>query len=167
VSQQQQQPPEHQELLLQALLAAQPPATPINWPWRPRDLQALRAKFNLLVHSSTNISAAAAAGRDRSAQRRKAGGGVRNSISIMAGGLSWQEVLASAASYGSSEDDGSDSVLTYEGFLGFWAEAGLKDWLTKVRGQIPTSDTALMLCRTEHAMLSTCVHLCHYVAFPS
>jgi hypothetical protein len=134
VSQQHQQPPEHQELLLQALLAAQPPATPIDWPWRPRDLQALRAKFNLLVDSSTNTSsAAAAAGRDRSAQRRKAGGGVRNSISNLAGGLSWQGVLASAASYGSSEDDGSDSVLTYEGFLGFWAEAGLKDWLTKVK----------------------------------
>jgi hypothetical protein len=68
VSQQQQQPPEHQELLLQALLAAQPPATPIDWPWRPRDLQVLRAKFNLLVDSSTNTAAAAASGRDRNVQ---------------------------------------------------------------------------------------------------
>jgi hypothetical protein len=82
-------------------------------------LQALRAKFNLLVDSRTK--AAAAGVQRRRAVRRSSGSG------IVRGGL------ASVASFGSSdEESGGDSVLTYEGFLGFWAEAGLKDWLTKV-----------------------------------
>jgi hypothetical protein len=81
-------------------------------------LQALRAKFNLLVNSSTSASTAAAAAKSR---RWRGSVAMRSSMG-----------LASATSM-DGEQGGCDSVLTYEGFLGFWAEAGLKDWLSKVR----------------------------------
>ncbi|WIA38572.1 hypothetical protein OEZ86_001885 [Tetradesmus obliquus] len=123
VSQQQQQPPEQQELLLQALTAAQPPATPIDWPWRPRDLQALRSKFSLLVDSKANAAAAAA-----KVQRQRR---LSSSSGAVRGGLAGVGQAMGDVAGTNNDGGGDDSVLTYEGFLGFWAEAGLRDWLTK------------------------------------
>lgn len=77
-----------------------PAATgPVDWPWRPRDLEALLSRFQLLVDT----------GRSRTPRN---------------------EGLTFDASGEHSTPDGS--VLSYEGFLGFWDEAGVKDMLGEV-----------------------------------
>lgn len=65
-------------------------------PWRPRDLEALLSRFNLLS--------------DLGYTRRPPN-----------------------ASHHSDAADHSHSVLSYEGFLNFWDETGLKDLLGEVR----------------------------------
>ena len=74
-------------------------------PWRPRELEALLSRFNLLVDSGLNTQPEAGAG-------------------LSPGGTS----------------SASSSVLSYEGFLSFWDDSGLKDMLEEVResvGRLP------------------------------
>lgn len=80
-------------LQLAEMLPAPTPAVdaPVDWPWRPRDLEALLSRFHLLVDSGP------AAGR----------GGFN--------GLKDHR-----------------SVLSYDGFLTFWDESGIKELLGEV-----------------------------------
>jgi hypothetical protein len=80
-----------------------PPAnTPIvDWPWRPRDLEALLSRFNLLVDAKRDAHKSA----------------------------SFAEGVADEDGDGINDDG---SVLSYEGFLKFWDEAGVKSLLGEV-----------------------------------
>jgi hypothetical protein len=72
-----------------------PPAVDahVDWPWRPRDLEALLTRFHLLVDG------------------HRAGAG---------------------ASRGGASKDTSHSVLSYDGFLAFWDESGVRQLLGEV-----------------------------------
>lgn len=89
-----------------------PPAvdSPVDWPWRPRDLEALLARFDLLIDSEAD---AQVFGRERFARKHR-------------------------------ERDGP-SVLTYDGFIGFWDESGIEDLLGEVRTIIASCSVMHML----------------------
>lgn len=89
-------------LQIAELLPVPPPtvAEPADWPWRPRDLEALLARFNLIVDS----------GRD----------------GTMFSGAGFRTSAEAARAHGSS-------VLSYDGFLAFWDESGIKELLGQVR----------------------------------
>lgn len=82
---------------LTELLPVPPAVDPPDWPWRPRDLEALLSRFNLLVDSS------------------------RDGHVFGRGG------------FGPSTHAASASVLSYDGFLSFWDESGIKELLGEVR----------------------------------
>jgi hypothetical protein len=83
---------------LTELLPSPPAVDPPDWPWRPRDLEALLSRFNLLVDSS------------------------RDGHVFGRGG------------FGPSTHGTAASVLSYDGFLTFWDESGIKELLGEVRG---------------------------------
>jgi hypothetical protein len=89
-------------LQIAELLPVPPPtvAEPADWPWRPRDLEALLARFNLIVDS----------GRD----------------GTMFSGAGFRTNAEASRAHGSS-------VLSYDGFLAFWDESGIKELLGQVR----------------------------------
>lgn len=66
---------------------------PVDWPWRPRDLEALLSRFHLLVDSGP---------------------------------------VAGRGGFKSLKDH--SSVLSYDGFLTFWDESGIKELLGEVCG---------------------------------
>jgi hypothetical protein len=68
---------------------------PVDWPWRPRDLEALLARFNLLSESGAGEQVPGRGG--------------------LGGGHTYT------------------SVLSYDGFLAFWDESGIKELLGEVR----------------------------------
>lgn len=78
-------------------------ASAVDWPWRPRDLEALLQRFHLLVDNDV--------------------GNDKNDMSGFGG--------AGGQGFKASGDDGG-SVLSYEGFLSFWDEAGVKDIMGEV-----------------------------------
>jgi hypothetical protein len=83
-----------------------PASTPVvDWPWRPRDLEALLSRFNLLVDAK------------RDARKNNS---------------SFADTVAD-----DNGDNVSDNgtVLSYEGFLKFWDEAGVKSLLGEVSWQ--------------------------------
>lgn len=84
------------------LLPVPPPtvAEPVDWPWRPRDLEALLARFNLIVDSGRDGTMFSGAGFRTNAEASRAH---------------------------------SSSVLSYDGFLAFWDESGIKELLGQVR----------------------------------
>lgn len=89
-------------LQIAELLPVLPPtvAEPVDWPWRPRDLEALLARFNLIVDSGRDGAMFSGAGFRTSAEASRATG---------------------------------SSVLSYDGFLAFWDESGIKELLGQVK----------------------------------
>ncbi|KAF8061902.1 ABCG21 [Scenedesmus sp. PABB004] len=147
-------PPEAQRTALARLLVAAqrgdaPP--PVDWPWRPRDLQALRARFKLLTAAAP------------------AHGG--------AGALP-PAALAGESGGGGGSNGAGPSVLTYAGFLRFWDEAGLRAWLSEAQyqafvsglcadfgiapgGVISQADFIAVLKRHMHAAAAVAAGLAH------
>lgn len=79
-------------------------ASAVDWPWRPRDLEALLSRFRLLVDHDSN--------RNNKQNNMQGFGG--------------------AGGQGFKDGSGGGSVLSYEGFLSFWDEAGVKDIMGEV-----------------------------------
>ncbi|WIA22163.1 hypothetical protein OEZ85_004499 [Tetradesmus obliquus] len=93
-----------------------PASTPVvDWPWRPRDLEALLSRFHLLVDAKRDIR--------------------KNN--------SFAEQLADAD--GDNIND-KGSVLSYEGFLTFWDEAGVKSLLGEEQFAVFISGVCMLTC---------------------
>lgn len=127
----------------------------VDWPWRPRDLEALLVMFRLLVETNGlhyhftqttgEIPLACLPGQSDSqlppqvaesaaAAAAAAGGGGCTAGQSSAAPAATAEGLGLGGGWQQEDGAGQGSVLTYEGFLGFWEEAGLRHWLSKVRG---------------------------------
>lgn len=113
-------------------------AAGVDWPWRPRELEALLMRFNLLVdtkrqnHSKKSTSSAHASFEN--GQLNTSMGHVCAAAAAAPG--SSRRSGSAVDPLGSANDPDEQSVLTYEGFLGFWEEAGLKQWLNEVNVSI-------------------------------
>lgn len=110
-------------------------ASAVDWPWRPRDLEALLMRFNLLVDTKRQQhSGKLNAQQDATFGDQQAAACAAAGADAAAASLGGQGIAAAAAGFGVSDGCRDDaSVLTYEGFLGFWEGAGLRHWLSQVR----------------------------------